>query len=316
MAVARPNWLTTLEYLRQTLERDLETLEEKMGKFPSQEALSQVVDWYIANKEEEKSFTILIIGQTGSGKSTLVNNLLGEQVAKVGYGVKSQTSTIKEYSYAIQGIPITLYDTPGLQDSRNKEMEKRVLEEIKSKIKGKPISLIIFCFKITETRILPQTVEDFKKYHDIGIPWKKAIVALTFADRLTKEDGPLEQHVKMWKDSIINDILVKEVGITPHTAHPIAFCPTTKRPDVPLPGKKDWFIPLWFTVLEGLDPRAMMDFLMIHNKKLKDSQKIVQMEGNPGVYTLEFIKQRYEKTFSIRIARLLMNTAKTLVGLL
>ena len=314
MAVARPNWRNRFEHLKQMLQQNLKTLKDRVEMTASLDALSQVSDWYSTNMDKEKSFSILIIGETGSGKSTLVNNLLGEQVAEVGYGVESETSTIKEYSSTIQGIPVTLLDTPGLQDSGNTEtndVDSRVLGEIKSIIEGKSISVIIFCFRITATRRCRQTIEDFKKYHEIGIPWNKAVVALTFTDRL-RDDGPVEEHVQKWKDSIRNDILVKEVGLTPHIAHQIAFRPTTKRPDIPLPGNKNWFVPLWFTVLEVLDPKAMIDFMMIHNKKLKDSRRTVDMEESTGVYTLEFIQQRYEKTFKTRIAKLLVKAAEKL----
>ena len=313
MAVALPTWSNRFEYLKQILQQNLRTLEEHIERIPPLTALSQVLNYYNANREKEKSFTILIIGETGSGKSTLVNNLLGDQVAEVGYGVESETSTINEYSFTIQGIPVTLYDTPGLQDSRNTEtndVDGQILGEIKSIIEGESISVIIFCFKITENRKKLQKIKDFKKFHKIGIQWNKAAVALTFADQLTKDDGPVEERVQQWKDSIRNDILVKEVGLTPHTAHEIAFRPTTKRPETPLPGNKEWFVPLWFTVLEVLDPRAMMDFLMIHNKKAKD------VEGRAGVYTLEFIQQRYEKTFKTRIAKLLVKAAEKLIGYL
>ena len=48
---------------------------------------------YISN-HLKSSLSILIIGETGSGKSTLVNNLVGEDVAKVGGTTESQTSDI------------------------------------------------------------------------------------------------------------------------------------------------------------------------------------------------------------------------------
>jgi GTP-binding protein EngB required for normal cell division len=50
------------------------------------------------------------IGKTSSGKSTLINSLFGEDLAKVGAG--ATTTEIEAY----EGLGYKLYDTPGLDD--------------------------------------------------------------------------------------------------------------------------------------------------------------------------------------------------------
>ena len=68
-------------------------------------------------KQEEKinsktpTTTIGFIGLTGSGKSTLINTLLGEQLAPVSYCSTTQQTT----SFLYQS-KIALYDTKGLED--------------------------------------------------------------------------------------------------------------------------------------------------------------------------------------------------------
>ena len=75
------------------------------------------------------SQTILLIGQTGSGKSTLGNWLIGEEV----FDTSSYTSeTVINHSRKYGSINII--DTPGLSDSEGKDQEntKKMTEFLKN----------------------------------------------------------------------------------------------------------------------------------------------------------------------------------------
>jgi uncharacterized protein (DUF697 family)/predicted GTPase len=112
---------------------------------------------------------IMIAGQAGVGKSTLINAVLRKPVARVGVG-EPVTQHIK--SYAVPGIPLTLYDTPGLELGENaKDVAREFLKVIEQKRKGpveEHIHLLWFCISAEGARI-QQYERDFIRElsHDV-----------------------------------------------------------------------------------------------------------------------------------------------------
>lgn len=62
-----------------------------------------------------KKFKVAIIGDFQDGKSTLVNALMGREVAKTGYGLP-ETSVVA--AYELPDSNIVLLDTPGMSSNR------------------------------------------------------------------------------------------------------------------------------------------------------------------------------------------------------
>ena len=61
---------------------------------------------------------VMIAGQAGVGKSTLINAVLRKRVADVGVG---EPVTAHIQAHGVPGVPITVYDTPGLELGENVE---------------------------------------------------------------------------------------------------------------------------------------------------------------------------------------------------
>ena len=74
----------------------------------------------------KKNFTIGIIGPTNSGKSTLLNNIIGEKLAIVTHKSQTTRSAFKGIKI-IDNTQMVFIDTPGIFDAKTK-FEKDMLE--------------------------------------------------------------------------------------------------------------------------------------------------------------------------------------------
>ena len=81
----------------------------------------------------KSKLNLMTIGKTGVGKSTLINAVFGEELAKTGIG---KPVTQHCHVYTKEGDPLTIYDSKGLESGDN----SGALNEIFSLIKTKNLS--------------------------------------------------------------------------------------------------------------------------------------------------------------------------------
>ena len=217
------------------------------GSFLPQNALG----YFKELRNAGQTLGILVIGEQGSGKTSLVNNLLGEEIAKE---EEEDTSAISTFKGMVQGVSVTVYEVSGL--SAEIEQHQREVQEL---ILSGSITFILYCFKMSETRMRQSLTDAFKMFHSAGVNWNRTVIALTFADSLPvpqpmRRDRNFDekQHfitrVKEWKDQV-HRVLTSEVGVPMETARLIAMLPTTGDPDELLPTGEKWCSTFWFAML-------------------------------------------------------------------
>lgn len=86
--------------------------EVKKGDLNLSESEEKIFIEAIEEAKKQK-LNIMFVGATGVGKSSTINAIFNTEVAKVGYSVNPETSTIKKYEID----NMILWDTPGLGDS-------------------------------------------------------------------------------------------------------------------------------------------------------------------------------------------------------
>ena len=106
---------------------------------------------------------ILISGQTGVGKSTLINSVFRARLAAEGIG-KPVTKHVQRYQ--VEGVPVTIYDTPGIELGQSK---KEVIREYRKTIKdslGRPLDehvhIAWYCMSAETPRVQDYDVDVVK----------------------------------------------------------------------------------------------------------------------------------------------------------
>ena len=236
---------------------------------------------------------ILLIGDTGTGKSTLINNLLGEDAAPTGSGLAADTTQIKSYRTTVREVPIVLYDTPGARDI--KASDKKLQNKVKECIKYNKPDLVIFCVQMHTNRFSANHLATLQLYHGAGINWDNTVFALTFADRVkaSKEERKeagfdkaryFTEKVDEWRRTI-KRTLVEEVRVPQSVVDKVLMCPTTDETTKKLKNGEEWFEPLFVNVLKVLPPTATFRFLDINNATTFGGNVHIEdiMETHPGM---------------------------------
>ena len=110
---------------------------------------------------------VLVIGNSGVGKSTLINAVLGEDLAEVSWGTEGTTKELKIYEN--DSVPFRVIDTVGFEPSFFKEMQainavKRWSKEsAKDGNHEKQINLIWFCIDGTSRKLFDKTIKNLSR---------------------------------------------------------------------------------------------------------------------------------------------------------
>lgn len=106
---------------------------------------------------------VLVIGNSGVGKSTLINAVLGEEVAKTGWGTSGTTKELEIYES--ETIPFRIIDTVGFEPTffKKRQAVQAVKKWSKNSAKegheDSQINVIWFCIDGTSRKLFPDTIK-------------------------------------------------------------------------------------------------------------------------------------------------------------
>ena len=231
--------------------------------FPDEGPINVILNEKITREKVKEIFgsstslKIMLVGEPGIGKSTLINGILGKEVAKVSepgeVTEKGVTRKLTEYVAEEGSVSITLWDTPGLLDESGDP--EKVLADIKKICTSSSIDLVYFCINMTSARCIKggkvkTAIDRFTETVGRDI-WGNTIIILTKANSVISElldvtdndykktEKGYQRKLSDWK-SIINKTLDLDTDQIPVIPAGIASKPKILKTD-----KEYWLSVLW-----------------------------------------------------------------------
>ena len=253
------------------------------------------------------SLQILITGRCGSGKSALINALLGDYIVPERIGVynSSRSKNVSAFDSKPTKVPnvpvqVRVWVSTQLQH-RDYKVEEEYLKNLKSRCES--VDLIIYCLKMTETRFTPgnpDAVAMEKLYKALGAEsLKKTIFALTFANNSasTLETSVFERNATEQWPHIIKTTLKEfpdcsEIKVVPVGYYKEMKLSTTNTYD-------NWLESVWCKSLELMSEEAQQKMAAYNRRRFfvqKDGEKL--KASSPGSTPLGFSSQKKLEKYS------------------
>ena len=204
-------------------------------------------------KERENSVKILVLGLTGVGKSTLVNAMMGDTVAKCKAGAKACSTGIECHKGEHEGIRIKVYDTAGFGE--NDMSERKILKNIAENTPRKGYDLILIAIKMDNRLDADNAKKMLSSLGRLMDPemWKRTIVVLTFANFFVfqLENGYQDYTEEAMKLQVEREteefrrVFKEHTGKDWELVSQIPFVLAGSMKQRKLPTDDDWIVTLW-----------------------------------------------------------------------
>ena len=232
---------------------------------------------------EKKKLKILVCGKTGTGKSTLLNTLLGQTVFEAGgpatKTVGPVTTEVKSVRTSIQDVLLEIFDSPGLQDCTDND--RKYLDDMHKKCKD--FCLILYCIDMATARWDEKdskTIEVLTKTFGQEM-WKKAILVLTKANTVMPTTPNVDEHThckttfETFEDRFQKELTQLNVSKEVSANIPIVATGSLNQRCIPFVSKsfekedtkknQDFLPILWVTCIEKLSGNDRHNFLQASN---------------------------------------------------
>ena len=146
---------------------------------------------------------VLVVGNSGVGKSTLINAVLGEKKAEAGFGIKGTSGEITVYQG--ENIDFNLIDTVGFEPQKAFwELEPKAIRTVREWCRNaalddgaeNDINIIWFCVDGTAAKLFTKTIKDLLRATSV---WKAVPIIAVITKSYSQPDR--EKNIKMVHDA-------------------------------------------------------------------------------------------------------------------
>lgn len=152
-----------------------------------------------------KSLNIILFGETGVGKSSLVNLIAGEEVAQTSGDIGACTMSSRPYSFQVYGVSYTIWDTRGFSEADTEMGAKAYLTAVEQAYKliqdlasSGGVDLLVLCHR--EGRITTTTRNNYRLFYEVFCETKVPIaIVITYLERHPRMEDWWDQNVEVFK---------------------------------------------------------------------------------------------------------------------
>ena len=184
-------------------------IDELIKRIPSDDIKKAFKEIKEAKTDKDKWVNVLIIGETGVGKSTLINTIFGRKVAETGSG-KPVTQETRVYSDEEQKIRII--DTKGIETkdlSIISNLENIIKTQEKEEV-SKQIHIALLCIQETNRRVQDAHIDLYNDLQNNKIP---TIIVITKAQCDADEKGEKFSDIVKKEFSISDDSIQRVMAL-------------------------------------------------------------------------------------------------------
>ena len=245
--------------------------------------------------EGHPSLEFVVVGEAGQGKSTLINGLLGKEVAKEGDDLDPETQMVEKYFYEENGVAVALWDTPGFGVDTD-EKEEETLQAMARECAGQ-VDLVLYCIRMDTAR-WPRTTDitTIRKMTKVFGPkiWRCCQFVLTFANQVPGLCPPgqepeqfFSEKIKKFEDNI-RKTLMKHANLAEEDVQEVRLVPVGNphRYDKlwELPGIEDWFVNFWLECTCSMREFATPKFMQLNKHRMTDMPEDVNSHNPPAIF--------------------------------
>ncbi|KAF5372403.1 hypothetical protein D9757_011616 [Collybiopsis confluens] len=145
----------------------------------------------VYSASDDDDVVIAVMGSTGSGKSSFIKLLSGDDSVKTGDSLESETIDVRCIDFVDEesGRKVILVDTPGFDDSRDGVTDTDILKKVtdfllKEYDNKRKLNGIIYIHSIASTRFSGQSVRNLKMFKNLcgAETYKNVVILTTFWD--------------------------------------------------------------------------------------------------------------------------------------